>query len=117
MKDHVKRMITEHKELSEKVMKLKSFISSENGINIFTNIENNKTQEAIISNMVQFANLCMQLHTMEQYLGLLDVRLSDEGIYFQNGEYTRISFQPVNEENNTQDEANQLSENECQEVK
>lgn len=113
MKKDVTMLITEHKELSEKVMKLKLFLNGENGVNVFTDIENNKTQKAIISNMIQFANLCMQLHTMEQYLGILDTKLDTEGIYFQNGQYTRISFQPVIEENNTQDKANQLSENEC----
>lgn len=115
MKEDVKLMITEHKELSEKVTKLKSFLNGENGINVFNNIENNKTQEAITSNMVQFANMCMQLHCMEQYLGMLDLRLHNEGIYFQNGQYTRISFQPI-EDNTSVDSANVevINENEVE---
>lgn len=98
MKDYVKRMITEHKELSEKIINLKSFIRGENGINVFNNIENNKTQGEIINNMADFANICMQLHTMEQYLGLLDVRLHNEGIIFRNGQYTPVSVEPLGED-------------------
>ena len=115
MKAYVKRTITEHKELSEKVMKLKSFLNGENGVNIFTNIENNKTQEDINSNMVQFANMCMRLHSMEQYLGLLDVILHTEGIYFQNGQYVHITLQPV-EDNTSVDTTNVevINENEVE---
>ncbi len=105
MKENVNKLITEHKELSEKVMKLKLFLFGENKINVITDIENNKTQEAIISNMVQFAHMCMQLHCMEQYLGLLDSRLYNEGIHFQDGKYSRISFQPI-EDNTSIDSAN-----------
>lgn len=105
MKENVNLLITEHKELSEKVMKLTLLLFGENGINVFTNIENNKTQEAIISNMGQFANMWMQLHCMEQYLDLLDSRLYNEGIHFQDGKYSRISFQSI-EDNTSVDSTN-----------
>lgn len=87
MKEHVERMIKEHSDLVIRIVKLNDFLYGNDGMNIHTNIENNKTQEELFHNMTEYANKCMQLMSMRNYLKALECRLNNEGIYYQDGEY------------------------------
>ena len=87
MKEHVERMIKEHSDLVIRIVKLNDFLYGNDGMNIHTNIENNKTQEELFHNMTEYANKCMQLMCMRNYLKALECRLNNEGIYYQDGEY------------------------------
>lgn len=87
MFDYVKRMVKEHSELVVKVAKLDEFLYGNNGINIHTDINNNKTQGDLLRNMTEFANKCIQLRSMKVYLNALECRLNNEGVFFENGEY------------------------------
>lgn len=85
MKDYIARMVQEHSELIIKIEKLDSFLYGNNGINIHTNIENNKTQDDLCRNMSEYANKCMQLMNMRNYLRALECRLNNEGIFYEDG--------------------------------
>lgn len=87
MKDYVARMVQEHSELIIKIEKLDNFLYGNNGLNVHTNIENNQTQDDLFRNMSEYANKCMQLMNMRNYLRALECRLNNEGIFFENGEY------------------------------
>lgn len=87
MKEHVARMVQEHSELVIHIEKLDNFLYGNNGLNVHTDIENNKTQDDLFRNMSEYANKCMQLMNMRNYLRALECRLNNEGIFFDNGEY------------------------------
>lgn len=87
MKKYVERMVQEHSELVVRIEKLDNFLYGNGGLNIHTNIENNKTQEDLIRNMIDFANKSIQLRSMKTYLLALECRLNNEGILFEDGEY------------------------------
>lgn len=87
MKDYVKRMIDEHSALVVKIEKLNNFLYSNNGLNVHTDINNNQTQDDLFRNMSEYANKCMQLMSMKNYLRALECRMNNEGIYFDNNEY------------------------------
>lgn len=87
MKDYVARMVQEHSELIIKIEKLDNFLYGNNGLNIHTDIKNNQTQDDLFRNMSEYANKCMQLMNMRNYLRALECRLNNEGIFFDNGEY------------------------------
>lgn len=87
MKDYVARMVQEHAELVIKINKLDEFIYGNNGLNIHTNIENNKTQDQLFYNMSEYANKCMQLMNMRNYKNSLECRLNNEGVVYEGGEY------------------------------
>lgn len=87
MKDYVARMVQEHSELIIKIEKLDNFLYGNNGLNIHTDIKNNQTQDDLFRNMSEYANKCMQLMNMRNYLRALECRLNNEGIFFENGEY------------------------------
>lgn len=87
MNDVVARMIKEHSDLVVRIDKLDNFLYGNDGLNIHTNIENNKTQDDLFCNMTEFANKCIQLSSMRTYLRALECRLNNEGIFYENGEY------------------------------
>lgn len=87
MKDYVARMVQEHSELIIKIEKLDDFLYENNGLNVHTDIKNNQTQDDLFRNMSEYANKCMQLMNMRNYLRALECRLNNEGIFFENGEY------------------------------
>lgn len=110
MKEHVARMMHEHSELVIRIEKLDNFLYGNGGLNVHTNIENNKTQDDLFRNMTEYANKCMQLMNMRDYLRALECRLNNEGIFFENGEYLervgKIVHTPVpesKEENNNEE--------------
>lgn len=87
MKKYVERMVQEHSELVVRIQKLDNYLYGNGGINELTKIENNKTQDDLLRNMVEFGNKGIQLASMRTYLKALECRLNNEGIYFENGEY------------------------------
>ena len=96
MKKHLKRMIAEHKDLCDKINNLNNFLYS--GINVHTDIENNKTQEDIIRNMIEFGNKCIKLKAMKIYREALECNLHNEGVYVENGVYLERYIPNDNEE-------------------
>ncbi len=104
MKDYVARMVQEHSELIIKIEKLDNFLYGNNGLNIHTDIKNNQTQDDLFRNMSEYANKCMQLMSMRNYLRALECRLNNEGIFFENGEYlervAKIVNTPVSHDEN-----------------
>lgn len=70
MKDFVKRMIDEHKELLTRIDKLEQ--------NIYFDNKDDK---------VEFANKCVQLKSMRGYADALSCRLKNQGIEFNAGQY------------------------------
>lgn len=104
MELHTQKMIEEHAQLVKRIDSLNDFLYS--GINIHTDINNNKTQDSLLKNMIEFANKAIQLRSMKTYLLALECRLNNEGIYFENGEYlervavikeTPVSTEPEND--------------------
>lgn len=87
MKEHVTRMVQEHSELVIRIEKLDNFLYGNGGLNVHTDINNNKTQDDLYRNMSEYANKCMQLMSMRNYLRSLECRLNNEGVYFENDEY------------------------------
>lgn len=87
MKDYVKRMVEEHSQLVVKINKLHNFLYGNGGINVHTKIENNQTQEDLLSNMIEFANKAIQLRSMKTYLTALECRINNENVFYENGEY------------------------------
>lgn len=85
--DYKDGLIKEHSDLVIRITKLNDFLYENDGINIHTNIENNKTQEELLKNMTEYANKCMQLMCMRNYVKALECRLNNEGIYYSDGEY------------------------------
>ena len=81
MKDFVKRMITEHAELSARINRLEKFIY-------------NKKQSDKVSR-VEFANMLVQLKAMRCYQDALGARLYNNGIEFNinTGKYTEVVAQ------------------------
>lgn len=108
MKDYITRMVQEHSDLIIKIEKLDNFLYKNNGINIHTNIENNKTQDDLCRNMREYANKCMQLMSMRNYLRALECRLNNEGIFYEDGEYIdcvgRIVYNKPESENKENNE-------------
>lgn len=103
MQDYVKRMVEEHSQLVVKIAKLDEFLYGNGGLNIHTDIENNKTQDDLFRNMTEYANKCIQLSSMRTYIKALECRLNNEGIFYENGEYLErvavIAKVPVENEN------------------
>ena len=103
MQDYVKRMVEEHSQLVVKIAKLDEFLYGNGGLNVHTDIENNKTQDDLFRNMTEYANKCIQLSSMRTYLKALECRLNNEGIFYENGEYLErvavIAKVPVENEN------------------
>lgn len=87
MKKYVERMVQEHSELIVRIQKLDNYLYGNGGVNDLTKIENNKTQDELLKNMVEFANKAIQLRSMKTYLHALECRLNNEGIFFEDGEY------------------------------
>ena len=79
MKDHIKRMITEHKELVARIEKLYSYVYG---------------TQSDDDDKVEFANKCIQLKAMRIYEEALFARLENQGIACSNGEY----FEKVSDE-------------------
>ena len=99
MKDFVKRMVIEHKELCEKIDRLQNFVYDE--------------KKANSVNRVDYANMCIQLNAMKTYANALECRINNQGIYidetgeqresvagiysvagYDEGENVRIRFLP-----------------------
>ena len=87
MKDFVKRMIEEHSQLIVRINKFDNLLYGNGGLNIHTDIKNNKTQDDLFRNMTEFANKAIQLRSMKTYLLALECRLNNNGIFFENGQY------------------------------
>lgn len=79
MKDFVKRMITEHSELVERIGKLHDYVYSDKSDN---------------DDKVEFANKCIQLAAMKKYEEALRARLENQDIVCGVGEY----FERVSDE-------------------
>lgn len=87
MKEYIANMIQEHAQLVVRINELKEVIYSNNGLNVYTDIENNKTQDQLFYNMSEYANRCMQLMSMRSYKKALECRLNNAGIVYSEGEY------------------------------
>ena len=103
MKDYTARMIKEHSDLIIKIEKLDNFLYGNNGLNIHTDIKNNQTQYDLFRNMSEYANKCMQLMNMRNYLHALECRLNNEGIFFEIGEIVRTPVHESKEETNNEE--------------
>lgn len=99
MKDYVARMVQEHSELIIKIEKLNDFLYGNDGLNVHTDIKNNQTQDDLFRNMSEYANKCMQLMNMRNYLRALECRLNNEGIFYEDGEYLERVAKIVSNEN------------------
>lgn len=75
MKEFVKRMINEHKDLIARVSALEAYIYSE---------QSDKDDK------VEFANKCLQLKGMKIYLEALSARLENQGILFDGQRYYNV---------------------------
>lgn len=76
MKDFVKRMIIEHKELCEKIDKLNEVVYN----------DENPIHKQV--NKYDYANMCMQLMSMKNYANALECRLNNQGVYIDaDGDY------------------------------
>ena len=75
MKDYVKRMIEEHKELLVRIKKLDAYIYG-------PGIKQDSTDEAI--------NKAIQLRGMRMYYDALSARLFNVGIRFSDNEYAEV---------------------------
>lgn len=75
MKEFVKRMINEHRELTERINMLDANIFSEK----FDG-----------DDKVEFANKCIQLSSMKKYAEALAARLYNQGIRFNGDEYLEV---------------------------
>lgn len=102
MKDYVARMVQEHSELIIKIEKLDNFLYGNNGLNVHTDIKNNQTQDDLFRNMTEYANKCMQLVSMKDYLHALECRLNNEGIFYEDGEYLESVAKIINNEQKPQ---------------
>lgn len=67
MKDYIKRMIDEHKELVVRIQKLHAYV--------YSNASNEDCK-------VEFANKCIQLSAMKKYEEALRARLENAGVKF-----------------------------------
>lgn len=84
------KLVQEHSELMIKINKLHKFLYDNNGINLHTDIKNNTTQDALLENMIEYANKCIQLNNMRNYAKALECRLNNIGIAFNDGTYSKI---------------------------
>lgn len=75
MKDFVKRMVVEHKELVARIEKLHNYIYSE---------------KSNADDKVEFANKCIQLASMKKYEEALRARLENQGIGFNGTDYVEV---------------------------
>jgi len=75
MKEFVKRMIAEHKELTERIDKLDAYVFSKESDN---------------EEKIDFANMCIQLSAMKKYAEALGARLYNQGIRFNGDEYLEV---------------------------
>ena len=99
MNDVVASMIKEHSDLVVRIDKLNNFLYGNDGLNVHTDIKNNQTQDDLFRNMSEYANKCMQLMNMRNYLRALECRLNNEGIFYENGEYLeRVAHIVMNSE-------------------
>ena len=101
MNDFVKRLIKEHAELIVKIQKLDMFMYSNGGINIHTDINNNKTQDDLCKNMTEYANKAIQLSSMRTYLKALECRMTNLDIVYDvdtNKYYQGVAL--LNQEDN-----------------
>ena len=101
MNDFVKRLIKEHAELTIKIQKLDMFMYSNGGINIHTDINNNKTQDDLCKNMTEYANKAIQLSSMRTYLKALECRMTNLDIVYDadtNKYYQGVAL--LNQEDN-----------------
>ena len=101
MNDFVKRLIKEHADLTVKIQKLDMFMYSNDGINIHTNINNNKTQDDLCKNMTEYANKAIQLSSMRTYLKALECRMNNLDIVYDadtNKYYQGVAL--LNQEDN-----------------
>lgn len=67
MKDYIKKMIDEHKELVVRIQKLHAYV--------YSNASNKDSK-------VEFANKCIQLAAMKKYEEALRARLENAGVKF-----------------------------------
>lgn len=73
MKDFVRRMIDEHRELVARIERLEVYLSKEND-----------------DDKYEFANKCIQLSAMKKYEECLRARLNNQGVFVENGAYFEI---------------------------
>lgn len=84
MKDFVKRMVEEHKDLVLRTEKLHNYIYSEKSDN---------------DDKYEFTNKCIQLVAMKKYEEALRARLENQGVHFEEGAYfERVTFENPAEE-------------------
>lgn len=73
MKDFVRRMVDEHRELVARIERLEEYLSKEND-----------------DDKYEFANKCIQLSAMRKYEECLRARLNNQGVFVENGAYFEI---------------------------
>lgn len=87
MKAFVKSLIERHKYLISEIESLNDFLYSNNGLNCLTDINNNKTQEDLFKNVVEYANKAVYLRSLKTALLAVECELSNNGICFEGDSY------------------------------
>lgn len=98
MNKYTQQLVNEHSNLIIRINNLENYLYSKEQLNPLVNIENNKTQDAIMSNMIEFANQSIQLRSMKTELLAIECRLNNKGIFFEDGAYLERVAKIVKEE-------------------
>lgn len=86
MKEHLKNLIEEHKELNARIEKVEYFVYDYDGNNHLLNM-NNKSPKAAKRDCMEYANITIQLRGMKMYRDALTTRLLNAGIIIEDGRY------------------------------
>lgn len=86
MKEYVKGMIEEHKDLNARIEKLQYFVYDCNADNPLLNM-NNKSAEEAKRDCIEYATLTIQLRGMKMYRDALTARLLNARIIIKDGHY------------------------------
>lgn len=86
MKEHVKALINEHRDLNNHINKIERFVYDCDGTNHLLNM-NNKSPKAARKDCMEYANLTIQLRGMKMYRDALVCRLLNAGVIIKDGHY------------------------------
>jgi hypothetical protein len=86
MKEHVKVLINEHRDLNNHINKIERFVYNCDGTNYLLNM-NNKSPKAAERNCIEYANLVIQLKGMKMYRDALTARLLNSGVIIKDCHY------------------------------
>ena len=86
MKEYVKLLIEDHKELNARIETVEHFVYDRDGNNSLLNM-NNKSPEVAKRDCLEYANLTIQLRGMKMYRDALTARLLNARIIIKDGHY------------------------------